>query len=484
MSDRLVAAEDGDRAQLLLVGALSLAIALVAVALVLNSAIYTHNLASRQDTPSDDVVTFTRDVRASAGGYLDSANRNEGVNGYGAVGNTYAGGLDGVAGTVDDRAAVDVAATRVGHVANSQVRGVRVVDAGGGTFQPRTGPSEFPADTWVVAHAVRVRSFRVDVEPSDLGLLDQLGLGDAEDALQDPTSDDVFVVEFTDDVATPSAGETWRVAVYEDGDGDPTVGVLELGSGITRTCSVDDSSVPDPLTLDLTGARFGGQACAPLSFVDDLPDKYSVKYYEADEIEGSYELFADLSVDGAGDEAGVFTDGVDALNYGEHCDGPTYWAGTSGDYPRVVPAYYATDLSFRYESPDVTFVGTQRVALAEPGPAPTSPRVQSVDVTDSSGASSDLEFEVDVTVSDPNGDLDSLTVEVIDDDGDVVDDADYDDSDPELDGDSADVSPSLTDDEDDEGPYTVRVTVGDDAGDEHVVNQTHDADGDTSGCPA
>jgi hypothetical protein len=482
VNDHLAAAEDADRAQLLLVGALSLAIALVAVALVLNSAIYTHNLASRQDAPSDDVVTFTRDVRASAGGYLDTANRNEGANGYAAVGNDYTGGLDAVAGTVDDRAAVDVAATRVGHVANSRVRGVRVVDADGGTFQPRTASSEFPTDTWVVAHAVRVRSFRVDVQPPDLSLFEQLGLGDAEDALQDPTSDDVFVVEFTDDVASPSAGETWRVALYEDTSGDPTVGVLELGSGITRTCSVDASSVADPLTLDLTGARFGGQACAPLSFVDDLPDTYSVKYYESDEVEGSYELFADLPVDGAGDEAGVFTDGVDAQNFGEHCAGPTYWAGTSGDYPRVVPAYYATDLSFRYESPDVGFVGTQRVAPGEVGPAPTSPRVQALAVTDTS--SSDLEFEVDVTVTDPNGDLTSLTVEVLDDDGDVVDDETYDDTDPPMNGDSADVSPLLTDGDDDEGPYTVRVTVGDDAGNERVVNQTHAADGGTSGCPA
>lgn len=469
VSDNLRGGGDRDRAQLLLVGALSLAIALVAVALVLNSAIYTHNLASRQDNPGDDVVTFNRDVRVSAGETLDYANRGVGNVGYGAVGNTYTGGLASVEDTVNDRASVDVAATRVSHVGNSQVRGVRVVDADGGSFEARAMLDLMAPEDWTVARDVRVRSFVMALEDPSVGLLASLGLTEVQDFLDDLAGgSDVFTVEFVGDT------DTYRVAVYDDSG--PTVTVHRVGTSVYRTCSAPDSDA----TLDFTAGRFGGQSCDALSFVDDLSDTYTVRYYNSDLVSGSYELYADLPVEGAGDEAGTFTDLVDAANDGDngyHCGATTYYPSGSSEYPRVVPAYYATDLNIRYDAPDVTFVGTQRVAGGEAGPAPVSPRIESMTVSDSTDGDGDAEFDVDASVTDPDGNLASVTVTVVDQDGDVA----ADDT-TTVSGSSASVSPFLQDDEND-GPYSVQVTVTDTDGNTRSVEQAHDATDDT-GCPS
>ena len=490
VSDRLCAATgDRDRAQLLLVGALSLAIALVAVALVLNSAIYTHNLASRQDSTADDVVTFARDARLGAGDHLDFVNRADGSGGYATVGNAYVDGVGSAEETINERAAVDVAATRIAHDPGSQVRGVRIVDDSG-TFEPREAPSAFTGAEWVVAYRVRPRAFRVDVPPSGLSVLDELdlGTGDVEDVLQDPlgASDEVYTIEFTDNVANPGSGETWRVALYNDTSDDPTVAIHELGTNTLRTCSVDGTSVSDPLTLDLTGARFGGQGCAALSFVDDLPDTYSVKYYNGDEIEGSYELFVDVPIDGTGNEAGVLTDNVDERNFDRHCagdgggPGPTYFAPGSSNSPRVVPALYATDLEVRYDAPDIEFEGTQRVAPGEAGTDPVTPRVVDLDVTDDSEGDEDdddTEFDLTVEVTDPNGDLDQVDAQLLA--GGPVGTPDS----ASVAGDSDTVTLTVEDEDGGGDVYTVEVTVTDDAGNSRTVTQTHEADGEDVGCP-
>jgi hypothetical protein len=455
-----------DRAQLLLVGALSLAIALVAVALVLNSAIYTHNLASRQNTASDHAVTFARDARTSAGDTLDFVNRAEGRNGYGAVGNAYSNGVRSVGATLDERASVDVAATRVGHVANSRVRGVRVVDQDGGDFAPRSVDPAGSTD-WTVARAVRVRSF----EMTATGSLASPGLTDVEGFLDDLTGgSEVFTVEFDGDA------ERYRVAVYDDGG--PTLTVHREGSSVYRTCSAPGADA----TIDFTAARFGGQACNALTFVDDLSDTYTVRYYNSDLVSGSYELYADLPIDDETGEVGLFTDLVDAANDGDdgyRCGATTYHPPGSSDYPRVVPALYATSLDVQYESPDVEFVGTQRVAPGEVGPPPVSPRITSVTVEEA-GDGDDADFDVAVDVTDPNGDLQTVTVDLEAPDGD-------DTRSRSVSGDADSVSLTVqdaVDDTDDDGAeVTITVTVTDGDGNSRSVEQVHTVDDDETGCP-
>jgi hypothetical protein len=275
----------------------------------------------------------------------------------------------------------------------------------------------------------------------------------------------VFTVEFADDTGT------WRVAIYESTAGEPTVTVHEVGTSVFRSCSVPATG--GPVTVDFTGARFGGEPCAPLGFLEDLSGSYTVRYVRGDLASGSYELYADLPIDGTGSEAGTFTDAVDEANYDGSCDGPTYAAPTSGDSPRVVPALYATELDLRYDSPDVSFAATQRVAPGDPGPAPVEPRILDVSVTDLSGDDDEPEFEVTVTTTDPNEDLDLIEVRIP-----------GEDLESELvSGGTVTRTLTVAEGDADGGPYDVEVTVTDEAGNSRTVQQTHDADGNPDGCP-
>jgi len=67
-----------DRGQILLVAAFALAVIFVAMALIVNSAIFTENLASRGETSgSDGALSMRADVATSVGAGVEAANRND-----------------------------------------------------------------------------------------------------------------------------------------------------------------------------------------------------------------------------------------------------------------------------------------------------------------------------------------------------------------------------------------------------------------------
>lgn len=454
---------DRSRAQLLLIGGLALAVSLVAIALVLNSAIYTHNLASRADSPGQDTEPFTREVRLGAGGMLDYANRNYDV--YGAPGTDdtvvgeYVRGLDYIADEVSFVASTSGRLVSVAHVGGSTVEGVRVVDnvSGGSTFYPATGTP----DQWNVTDEVRVRSYRMTV----LG-----GLESQSDSTTDGqiggdllNSGSAFVVTFTGDV-------TRHVAVYDDGQ--PTVRVYDDSATVLETCRV--ASIP--LRIDFAAGTVNGEACQPLAFADDLGGPSSIEYTYGGNVEGTYSLVADVPIVDHTGEMGPFTDVVDTANYDGQCGGPTY-NDADGAYPRVEPAIYASDLAITYQTDSVTYRSVQRVANDEPGPAVQAPRVTSFDVSETDADAADGEFDVTWTATDPNGDSVDTTIRVTEPDGDVklIDDPGS--------------STASVDVDDESGDYTIELVVDDGPddstidGNSRAVVERHDDDGDESDCP-
>ena len=64
------------RGQLILVAAFGLAVAFVVLALVLNTVVFTENLATRNHDRTDDAVAFERAVQGGVGGLVSAANDN------------------------------------------------------------------------------------------------------------------------------------------------------------------------------------------------------------------------------------------------------------------------------------------------------------------------------------------------------------------------------------------------------------------------
>ena len=70
---------EDDRGQLILVGAFIIAAAFIVLALVVNSAIFTENLATRDDVPgSQDALEFRDEVHQGVSNVIEGTNQNNG----------------------------------------------------------------------------------------------------------------------------------------------------------------------------------------------------------------------------------------------------------------------------------------------------------------------------------------------------------------------------------------------------------------------
>ncbi|MFC7177431.1 hypothetical protein [Halosegnis marinus] len=370
---------------------------------MLNSAIYTHNLASRYDGGGDDATTFARDARAGAGAALDHANGAGGS--YAAVEGNYSEAIGNVSEAFGRSAAVSGRLVSIDHLSES--RGVRVVDdePGGSDFRPANGS----ASSWYVATDATVRNFEMTVDRTSLDDLgDSFDLGSLFGLFGG--SETPFTVRFEDGT------DTYLVAVYADeADDEVKVQVYEGddGSGTeVGTCSV----VADTATVEYAAARVNGERCAPLEALDDLGGSLDVRYDYPDSAVGSYELVADRLVAGE-DAVGPFVSAVNDRNFGYGCtDGGSVFNGTADPGPHAVPALYDTTVETTYESADATFTSEWRVAPDE-RTVPTAPRIESFVVND--GTSGDDQFDLSWSATDPNGDPVSVEVTFVDSDGDT-----------------------------------------------------------------
>lgn len=441
---------DGDRAQLVLIGALAIAVSLVAIALVLNSAIYTHNLASRYDASSDDATTLVRDVRIAAGGAIDYANENNSNQGFSDINSGYERGLSDVEDGIASQMAPDGRMVKITPF-NSR-EGVRVVDRDG-PFLPRSGTGG--DNEWTVAKDVHVRQFDVTVSRNDLAEIDG---STAVSQLANPSTDNAaFLIEATD-------GSTdIRIVLYNNTTtGKVNVRVRQDGTTFP-SCEADGR-----VRVHLGAAQLGNIRCGPLHRVEDLETLHTIRFYNGDKASGAYELTADWVVTDPTGEVGPFTHAVDTANYDQHCGGPTYFPADSTEYPRVSPAIYNSSVEVAYDSPEVTYVGNQRVAPEEFNRS-HGPRVTDIQITDNDNSQAD--FTVDWVATDPDGDFTSVDIELLDSSGTVLDTV----SSSNPDGDETVTHSS-------DGTFTIRVTVIDANGNSRTLDQTHESDGDGLGC--
>ena len=257
-----------NRGQLLLVSAIALAIFLVALAMILSTAIYSESLATGGDTTTDEraAIQYQSAVDRHASESLERVNS--------ANYSTY----DSLEANLSQEVATwnDVSARHsAGEGAASAVTitsitdGTRVLQHDADrNFSNRNGES-----SWQVAQNVTaVRDFRMTV---------------SRDSLHNPGNESCDESGDCFDVIVENGTDTWIASVSRSGN--DVVVTVENSSGAVETCSESGTTI----AIDFSAGTIADSNCSALQFEQDREEPYSIAFDDADAVAGSYELTAD-----------------------------------------------------------------------------------------------------------------------------------------------------------------------------------------------
>jgi hypothetical protein len=314
--DRLFGGKDtssADRAQLLLVSGLVMAVSLVTLVVLLNATIYSENVATRGIESADGEAL---EVRATAvdgtGELLDATNR--------AGPDTHADAAETVRNGVND---LDREASR-SYAERGGVARIELLEIRNGS---RIATDMAAADqnaSILAADVDRTRGFVLDVDPGSLVETNASG-----------AVDNAFHVDLND-----STGGTHQVYVYNGTDGNVTVGVGDDGADPTVWCETPPDG-RDRVAVDLTGERLGGRPCPgiwPTTLVAP-DDTYDITLMNANAAAGEVTVIA------------------------RPVSGDTV---TTNLTARRQPAVYEATIDLRYRTAELRFETAVRVAPGEP----------------------------------------------------------------------------------------------------------------------
>jgi hypothetical protein len=341
---------DRDRGQIILIAAFALAVTFVALAVVVNSAIFTENLASRGETGgSDDALSLRYDVEQGVGRSIESANVYN-TTSQSTLEEGVEKGIGNVNAAFSKQNAAHTAIVNVSHT-GSPTYGSRVVqnESGGRTFESNTGDSN-----WVVMYGVK--RVTPSSEPGNGTRAFEMNLSEVPDPTLTP-----FTVTVYNYTADDGSAETWEMKIWGSTTNivagtDLTVEVSKSSTGTTESCTVEVDR--NYATIDVTGGTVAGQHCEALRggefdgrFASGVGRKYNITYTNGNAVTGNYSM-------------------VTANHSAATMDAPNLNDNTDGNDPRgspyVTEAIYDLDVDFIYKSPKLDYETQIRVAPGEP----------------------------------------------------------------------------------------------------------------------
>ncbi|MFC7138955.1 hypothetical protein ACFQMA_03770 [Halosimplex aquaticum] len=249
-----VGGPDRDRGQIILVGAFALAVVFIALALVMNAAIYTENLATRSESAeTSNAHAFHRATETAATDAFRYAHSH------------HSGDHDALNQSVTDAMETYHNATRRQQAAHAQLTNVSVATTPG--INVTNDPSDLGnggTGDWTLVDGVsNTRKFRVGVQ-----------------SWSGTDSDELWVV----------AGdhETWYLNVsYNTTTSAYEVGVNDSGSyqSCTNTATL-------PLTVDVSSGTVGGTSCPALD-LGSVSGSYDLKIRNGSVADGKYTMVVD-----------------------------------------------------------------------------------------------------------------------------------------------------------------------------------------------
>lgn len=264
-----------DRAQLMLVAALALAVLFVSLALLLNTVIYTGNLATRSVGGDSDAVAGYRTAAVdTADTSLKHANVHNNSD-YPELETTFDTAVRDWDDATSRHRAVAGTATELN--VTSKTRGTRLrQDNFSRSFENKSSN-----ESWSVAEDIGgYRDFRMTVDRSTLTSID----GDEDNGTSLDAANVFHLTVETD------ASEEYTAFVGETDSSNVTVSVFGP-SGHRATCTAPASD--GNATIDVSNGTVGGNDCEALTFEDDVDGEVTLRYGDGDDVAGTYSLVVD-----------------------------------------------------------------------------------------------------------------------------------------------------------------------------------------------
>ncbi|MFC6757648.1 MULTISPECIES: DUF7261 family protein [Haloarcula] len=323
-----------DRGQILLIAAFALAVIFVAMALIVNSAIFTENLATRGETAgSEGALSMRADVTENVGEAVEAANRNDD------------GSVDSVRASIRNISRqTGYQSARSGRVVDvsykSSREGERIYQENNSNFTNAAGDERYQlvGNVSRVEDASGTRAFVIEAS-----------------SIADSTAP--FEIRVQDSTAGGNEN-SWRARIWDAGSDTVHVQTVKNDSGttVTEDCKVTTDSPGTNVTIDVTGGTIDGEECDALGtnstgenfhfgagtgVTPGTDDTYDISFDNATEITGTYSL--------------VVHDGPEDLELLDESDGPKSNA-----------ALYNVTVEYTYLTADLRYETDVRVAPGEP----------------------------------------------------------------------------------------------------------------------
>lgn len=310
-----------DRGQIILIAAFALAITFVAIALVVNSAIFTENLATRSDQSDGSYVLQTRhEVEQNVGDVVEYANRNN----LSALNESIINSVQNITTQSGLANAQRGRVVSVNVTEDSQNAGERIIQNSSANREYRSSSRN---GDWKLASSVDgIRAVHFNV--TDKGKLST----SEESAFH-------FVLDGT--------SRNWNMTIYKDAPSSDDMKVTVTNGSTSATCTREVTK--SFFEIDVTRGQFAGSPCHALSYsngdrmwIDGRLSNYEVRFTNGSQIAGNYSMVID----------------------GDSLD--SSFNSTSGPPPHNLDAIYGLKVNYTFETADVTYNTSVRVAPGEP----------------------------------------------------------------------------------------------------------------------
>jgi hypothetical protein len=311
------------RGQLFVLAALALAVLVIGVALLLNSGVYSANLAAQNaDGGVEEPREFLREAEIGANRVMEYSNYNN-FSSYANLRRNFAVGVHNWSERAHDHRA------RSGE--GVEIREVNVTN--GSRITQDTDKRRFRNNTlsqnWTLADSLGgVRQFRMNITTDSL-----------PNTSLSPTRSQYQSSSYFRIGVTPVGGPTKRIYIY--GNNTQEAALLRVGggpSGLSPPCKVA-ANADDRATIYISDGLVGHEHCEALDFLDDPATPFAINYTNGNNIEGSYELFVDA------------TEG--------NVQGSDYGTDSNNDPPVVEEAIYTATVGFNYTAEDASLSGNR-----------------------------------------------------------------------------------------------------------------------------
>lgn len=335
VNDRAATARD--RGQMLLVAAFGIAVMLVALALILNTSIYTENLATRGSDISGgkDAQRYRAVTEETFRGTVKYVNYNDNssadaAGSYAELNTPARYAVWNYSNLSGRQQAKDSIVANVSLKRQSQ--GTRIYQWSGTDFNDKDGNRNWTVATDVDTDGPRgegVRNFTISAPRADL----------TEEAPVDVApSDPIFFVNFTES----GTQNHYRVFLFEDDGGGDEVGLKVATPSGSDSC-IRDPGPNDDLDVNITGRTLEGERCNALKLLDPVYDNdFDVRFNNTNNVSGQYSMVLNQSY------TGVNVNNDDT------------------NRPHKTRAVYSMNVHVTYESKRLYFETDIRIAPGEP----------------------------------------------------------------------------------------------------------------------